>query len=94
MAKNKESVIGTSAFDDWNKISNVPLTKSESCIYAHLLKGVPDNIIINYDRKPTQIRLLSNENKLQFETRKKEIIIHVDDRQRTSADDVVKISFD
>lgn len=93
MTKNKESVIGTTAFDDWNKISNVPLTKGKTCIYAHLLKDLKGDIVIKYDRKPFEVKLLGNDNNLVYEYRRKEIVIHVENSQREFIDDVVKISF-
>jgi alpha-L-fucosidase len=93
MAENKESVIGTSAFDNWQASSNVPLTKGENCIYAHLLKGQNVGISIKSDLKPIEAILLTNGQKLAFEYRKSEISIRLADSLRGLADDVVKIIF-
>ncbi len=93
MAKNKESVIGTEAFDDWKASSTVPLTKGDNCIYAHLLKGSKSGIKIRCAKKPIESILLTNGQKLALDYRKSEITVSVDDSIRKSADDVVKITF-
>ena len=93
MAKNKESVIGTSAFNNWQSSSNQPLTKGKNCIYAHLLKGSDNAIHIQCETKPVEVTLQSKGLKLAFEYRKNEISVHLADSLRGLADDVVKIIF-
>lgn len=93
MAKNKESVIGTTAFDNWQASSNVPLTQGENCIYAHLLKGSDGGIRIECATKPVEAIFLANGKKLAFGYRKSEISVWVADSLQRSADDVVKITF-
>jgi alpha-L-fucosidase len=93
MTKNKESVVGTTAFDDWKASSTVPLTKGKNCIYAHLLKGSDTTVKIQCALKPVEAILLTSGQKLAFEYRKSEISILVADSIRRFADDVVKITF-
>lgn len=94
MSKNKESVIGTTDFADWNTISNVPLTRRDNAVYAHLLSDVPGSITIQWDTKPKQLVLLTDGSPLPFEYKNKEIRITVDNDRRGFVDDVVKITFE
>ena len=93
MEVNKESVIGTSDFDDWKQISNVPLTKGVACMYAHLLKNTPGEIIIKSTIKPSNVKILGSNEAIDFNYTKNEIRITVNDCNRRYSDDVVKISF-
>jgi len=93
MEKNKESVIGTTDFADWKEISNVPLTRRQACIYAHLLSDFRGEIHIRFKTKPEKVILLENGKCLPFEYQNQEILIHTDHIRRNFTDDVIKISF-
>ena len=94
MAANRESVIGTTDFPDWNDLSNVPLTRNGSNIYAHLLSDAGGEIVIKWDVKPARILLLGDGRPVSFEYKNKEIRISVDEARRRFVDDVVKIIFE
>jgi alpha-L-fucosidase len=94
MEKNKASVIGTSDFDDWKEISNVPLTRSEECIYAHLLNDFEGQVHIENIDKPCSIVLLENGEEIQsYRYKNGKLSITVPDGCRGYIDDVLRIIF-
>ena len=94
MAVNKESVIGTTDFADWNDISNVPLTRNGEFVYAHLLSDADGQVTLKWNAKPKQAVLLTDGQPVAFEYKNKEIRIHIDESRRGFVDDVVKIVFE
>lgn len=94
MEKHKESVIGTDNFADWNELSNVPLTRRNNTIYAHLLSDAQGEIVIRWNVKPKQLTLLSDGLHVPFEYRNKQIRITVSEDRRNFLDDVIKVVFD
>lgn len=93
MIKNKESVIGTTDFPDWNKISSIPLTRSGNIIYAHLLKESDGKVLIDLKQEPKEVILLTTGDSLPFKYHQQRIELNVPDASREYIDDVVKLVF-
>ncbi|MDY6028348.1 MAG: alpha-L-fucosidase [Prevotella sp.] len=91
---NKESVVGTSDFDDWNNLCNVPLTRRGSTVYAHLLKDLPGEVKLQWKEKPRKVVLLSDGKEVPYSYKKGQLLIRLEQSRRGSADDVVKMVFE
>ena len=94
MEKNRESVIGTTDFPDWQTLSNVPLTRRGTSIYAHLLRGWQGEACISWSERPRRVVLLQDGLEVPFEYREGKIHIMPDGSRRGTPDDVLKIIFD
>lgn len=94
MSKNRESVIGTTDFPNWNDLCNVPLTRNGKYVYAHLLKEMKGEVVLKWNAKPKQISLLHDGKDVPFTYKNKEIHISLDDSRRGFIDDVVKICWE
>lgn len=55
-----ESVIGTQAVMNWEKLSGIPMTRNKNVLYLHLLKGEIGLLTINEMGKPVSVELLGS----------------------------------
>ena len=98
MDVNRESVIGTSDYEDWQQISNLPLTigapQYGDVTYAHFLKGLEGPLEMTAGRQPKAVTLLSDGDPVPFTLSGGVLRISLPEERRGSADDVVKIVWD
>lgn len=97
MDVNKESVIGTTDYEDWQKISNLPLTIGAKNLgdvtYAHFLKGLEGPLELTIAKRPQKVTLLADGGEVPFSYEGGVLKISLPAERRGSADDVVKIVF-
>ena len=90
MDKNGESVIATSDFDNWKELCNVPLTRRDGCVYAHVLNGMKGDVTLKWQSKPKRITLLGDGKDVAFTYKNKQISLSLPDGRRGFIDDVLK----
>ena len=91
MERNRESVIGTTDFPDWQTFSNVPLTRRGNVVYAHLLRAHEGDAVIRLDKRPQRVVLLADGQEVAFAYRRKELRVSLPAGRRDTPDAVLKI---
>ena len=94
MAKNRESVIGTTDYPDWTQIANLPLTiGADGATYAHFLKDLEGPLRMSSEHAPKRVTLLEDGKEVPFNYAEDCLTVDLPATRRGTADDVVKIEF-